>query len=70
MALKCICLEPESGSSCGSAPTSPRKIGASLVFSICSDWSRTFEKVPDKAVVSTIGSYAANVHALQDEEQW
>lgn len=67
------CIIPETGPSLkGRVPFSPRRVGAPLVFSICRDWCRAFEQIPDKAVVAAIRNFALDVRALweqQDEEQ-
>ncbi|GLJ24502.1 hypothetical protein SUGI_0468090 [Cryptomeria japonica] len=69
--MKCIIQEPE-GSLKGRVLFSPRRIGAPPLFSICKDWIPAFEKLPEKAVVQSIRSFAADIrtlHTQQDEEQ-
>jgi len=68
---KCIIPEP-GASSKGRMSFSPRRVGAPLVFSICRDWCRALDQMPDRAVVAAIRNFALEVRALweqQDEEQ-
>ncbi|KAH9307829.1 hypothetical protein KI387_035740, partial [Taxus chinensis] len=69
--MKCIHQEPEETPD-GTAPFSPRRVGAPPVFIICNDWYQKFDKIPESEVAKAIEKFAASVKEVveyHNEEQ-